>query len=149
MRVTVTTSLLIAAAAVALSGCSLLGGASVEELQLTVGECVNEPSVAEEGEQEIGALPVVDCAEPHHAEVFHTIELTDESYPADVLTQAEEACYGAFEGYVGIAYEESAYYFTATYPTSQSWDAGDRQIACLLVGETGEELTGSLKGAAA
>lgn len=138
----------VAISVAALSGCSLLGGATVEELQLTVGECVEEASVTEEGEQEIGALPVVDCAEPHHAEVFHTIQLTDESYPADVTTQAEEACYGEFENYVGIPYEDSLYYFTATYPTQGSWDQGDRQIACLLVGDVGQELTGSLKGAA-
>ncbi|GIG53985.1 septum formation family protein [Demequina activiva] len=139
----------LATTVLALSGCSLLGsGGTVEELQVTVGECVDEASVTEEGEQEIGVLPVVDCAEPHYAEVFHTVQLTDESFPADVVTQAEDACYGAFESYVGIDYAESIYYFTATYPTQGSWDNGDRQIACLLVGEVGEELTGSLKGAA-
>ena len=148
MRISVA-PIAVAVTALALSGCSLLGGATVEELQLTQGECVNEASVTEEGEQEIGALPVVDCSEPHFGEVYHTVELADEEYPADVVSQAEEACYDAFADYVGIAYEESIYYFTATYPTQGSWDLGDRQIACLLVGETGEELTGSLEGAAA
>ena len=133
----------------ALSGCSLLGdGATVEELQLTVGECVDEASVTEEGEQEIGALPVTDCSEAHYAEVFHTVELTDDGYPADVVTRAQDACYDGFEDYVGIPYDESEYFFTATYPTEGSWDMGDRQIACLVVGEVGEQLTGSLKGAA-
>ncbi|WP_297084479.1 septum formation family protein [uncultured Demequina sp.] len=137
-------------AALGLAGCSLLDpSATVEELQLTVGECLNEASVTEEGEQEIGVMPVVDCADVHFAEVFHTEELTVEDYPEDISDLASEVCYLSFEDYLGIPYEESIYYFTATYPTSASWNWGDRQIACLVVGDVGEQLTGSVAGSAA
>ncbi|WP_084038936.1 septum formation family protein [Demequina sp. NBRC 110053] len=140
-----------AASVLALSGCSMLGlgAVNVEELQVSVGECVIEPTVAQEGEGEVGALDTVDCAQPHHGEVYSTHELTDESYPADIDTQADAVCYDSFEAYVGVPYDESRYYYSVTYPSPETWDAGDRQVACFVVGEEGEELTGSVQGASA
>lgn len=129
-----------------LSGCSLLGGASVQEF--SVGQCINDPIVAEDAEQEVGELPVVDCSEPHTGEVFFVEVLTDAEYPADAATRGDEICYNAFEPFVGISYEESALYVTSLYPTTTSWDAGDRQIVCLIIDADGAQMTGSAKGTA-
>ena len=140
----------VAAAALTLTGCSLLSGVvDVEALQLTQGECVNEPSVTEEGEQEIGVLPVVDCEQPHYGEVYYTVDLTDEEIPDAMPEQAEAICGDEFAGFVGIAYENSRYYYTAIYPTPTTGSAGDRQVACVIVGDVGEQLTGSAEGSAA
>lgn len=127
----------------ALAGCSMFGGTSVQEF--TVGECVNLTADVTEESTEVGELPVVDCAEPHDAEVFHVVDtsLTEFDETA-ITTEADLACYDAFEGYVGMAYEESSIYYTLLYPTQQSWDADDRAIVCLLVGS--EQVTGSLQG---
>ncbi|MDN4480374.1 septum formation family protein [Demequina muriae] len=149
MRVSFAPIAIAALAVSSLSGCSLLGGATVEELQVSVGECISDPAVADEGDQEVGELPVVDCAEPHFGEVYHTENVADEEFSSDIVTQADEVCYQEFEGFIGLTYEESQYYISAMSPTSASWDLGDRQIACLVVGGTGEEITGSLEGAAA
>ncbi|MFV0634589.1 septum formation family protein [Demequina sp.] len=137
------------AAVFALSGCSLLGGATVEELQVSVGECVNTEAFDTETETEVGALPTVDCAEEHDAEVYFVLDLPEGDLPADAEAQAEAACRENYESYVGVAYEDSRYYYSFTYPTQSSWDMGDRQVACMLLGEVDEKLTGSLKGAAA
>lgn len=136
--------------AIALSGCSMLFGDSVEDMQMTLGECISDPSIAAEGESEVGALPVVDCAEPHYGEVYFVEDQDDEQYPAATIRNtADDLCYDAFEPFMGIAYEQSAYYITSITPSSQTWDAGDRQIACLVVADDGDEITGTLKGSAA
>lgn len=131
----------------ALGGCALLGGATVEELQLAVGECILNSAVSAEGETEVNSLPRVDCAEAHDGEVFYVEEMTE--LTEESITAGDETCYAQYEAYVGVPYEESVYYYTTMTPTQSSWDLGDRQLACILVGEEGEQLTGSLKGAAA
>lgn len=151
MRTTLAPFAAIAIAATAfLSGCSLLGLESIEDMQLAAGECIDDSIVGEEGEQEVGALPVVDCAEPHTAEVYYVEDLPDGDFnPVTVGNTADEACYDEFEPFMGIAYESSDYYISSIVPSYETWERGDRQVACLIVGEVGEELTGSLKGSAA
>lgn len=128
----------------ALAGCSLFGPTSVQEF--AVGECVNLTADVTEESTEVGELPVVDCAEAHDAEVFHVTDTSLTEFDEDAITtEADLACYDAFEGYVGIAYEESSIYYTLLYPTQESWDIDDRAIVCLLLGA--EQLTGSLEGA--
>ncbi|WP_156159126.1 septum formation family protein [Demequina gelatinilytica] len=139
------------AVAASLGGCALLGAEAVEELELAVGECVDESSLSgsDEEEQQVGSLPRVDCAGEHDAEVYYVEDLTDSSLPDDVADRADQICYEQYAGYVGVAFEDSRYYYVSLYPSSSTWAYGDRQIACMLVGEAGERLTGSLKGAAA
>lgn len=139
-------SLAVLATATVLSGCSLLGAGSVQ--QFTVGQCVNDPVVAEDGQQEVGTLPIVDCSEPHTGEVFFVQELSGDSVPADVAAQADEVCAANFESFIGLPYEESSLYLTSLYPTSGSWEQGDRQIVCLIVDGEGNTMTGSAKGSA-
>jgi hypothetical protein len=144
MRRALAPSLAVLATATLLSGCSLLGAGSVQ--QFTVGQCVNDPVVAEDGQQEVGTLPVVDCSEPHTGEVFFVEELTGDSVPADVSAQADAICSENFEAFVGVSYEESSLYLTSLYPTFGSWEQGDRQIVCLIVDGEGASMTGSVKG---
>ena len=126
-----------------LGGCSMLGGSSVQ--QFTVGQCVNDPILADDGQIEVGTMPIVDCADPHTGEVFHVEELTDSSYPDDASTRGEDICPENFDAYVGTPYLESVFYVTQLYPTPETWADGDRQIVCLIVEENGGELTGSAK----
>ena len=136
-------SLAIATTVALLSGCSLLGGATVQ--QFTVGQCVDDPILAEDSETEVGTLPVVDCSEPHTGEVYYVEELPDGDYPANATTLGETLCPDNFEAYVGTPYLESALFVTQLYPTQETWDNGDRQIVCLVVDENGAATTGSAK----
>ena len=150
MRTTLAPFAIIAVATTAiLSGCSLLGLDSVEDMHLAVGECIDDSAVSAEGESEVGVLPTVDCAEPHDAEVYYVEDLAGEELPADLTTQVEDICYDQYEPFIGGPYEESDYWISSISPTFDSWEAGDRQVACLVVGDDGEQLTGSLKGAEA
>lgn len=140
---------LIAVALPALAGCSLLGGPTIEALQVEVGECIADPAVSEQGSQEVGELPVVNCDEPHYGEVYYAEDLSTDTMPDDVSDQAEDICYARFESFVGVPWEDSEYYFTAMTPTPGSWELGDRQIACVMVGGVSEAITGTLAGAEA
>ncbi|WP_062389535.1 septum formation family protein [Demequina iriomotensis] len=143
----VTAALMTAVLATGLGGCALLGVAQVASLRLEVGECVDNPVLfEEEAEQDVETLPRVDCADPHDGEVYHVEDVESDSLPADVAETAEQACYEAYEGFVGIAYEDSVYYFSALYPTEDSWQLGDRQIACVITGDIDVKFEGSLAG---
>lgn len=147
MRTTLAPFAAIAIAATAiLSGCSLLGLESVEDMQVAVGECISDSAVSQEDETEVGVLPTVDCAEPHDGEVYYVEDQTDEAFPGDLTSRANDICYEKYEAFMGVAYEESNYWISTIVPSVDTWGAGDRQIACLVVGDEGEQLTGSLQG---
>ncbi len=143
--------------AVTLLACALLAGACSESaLEFTIGECVNLPDGTQISEYE-----TVDCEQPHDAEVFALPQHpdgTEADFPGQVALEefADERCKDDFEGYVGIAYDDSTIYSTALTPSQESWeDAEDREIVCLLVGEpisaddgttSFAQLTGSKEG---
>jgi hypothetical protein len=98
----------IAAAGIALSGCSLLGQVDNitggddttgddDVFQIKVGECFNDETP--EGET-VSEVEKIDCAEPHIWEAYESIiiEEGDGTYPGeDVVTaQSETDCKAAF-----------------------------------------------------
>ena len=161
-------SLRVAAAAalsctalIALSGCSLLGGADEPErdesgdvteasdadaFSIRVGDCLETMDWSAEG---FTTVPVIPCAEAHESEVYAAVDLPDGDYPGDdsVASQADEYCYGEFQGFVGIAWEDSAYDYGYLSPSPESWDQGDREVLCMIMDPAGLT-TGSLAGAA-
>ena len=126
--------------ALALSAC---GSASVFELE--VGDCFDDPTTG----AEVSSVDAVDCAEPHDNEVYALYDYDGDTYPgeSEMSAAADEGCEARFEEYVGIAYLDSALYYTHLTPTQESWDSGDREVVCVLY-EPGEKLTGSMEGAA-
>lgn len=127
-------------ALLALAGC---GQGNVFEL--SVGDCFDDPSVTEQ----VSDVPLVDCAEPHHNEVFEVFELADGDHPGvdAVEAAAGEGCLAAFEPFVGAPYATSELYLGWLSPTEDSWDGGDREVVCYLY-EPGVRLEGSMAGAA-
>ncbi len=96
----------------------------------------------------IGTDNVVDCAQPHAYEIFHTFDVADAAFPGDegIVDAAYTGCEAAFPAFVGVEYQNSTldYYFVG--PTEQTWAGGDREIACLLYDPSTEESVGSLQG---
>lgn len=161
-------SLRVAAAAalsctalIALTGCSLLGGADEPErdesgdvteasdadaFSIRVGDCLESMDWGAEG---FTTVPVIPCAEEHESEVYAAVDLPDGDYPGDesVATQADEYCYGEFQGFVGVAWEDSAYDYGYLSPSPESWEQGDREVLCMIMDPNGLT-TGSLAGAA-
>ena len=160
-------SLRVAAAAalsctalIALSGCSLLGGADEPErdesgdvteatdadaFSIRVGDCLETMDWGAEG---FSTVPVIPCAEAHESEVYASFDLPDGDYPGDesVATQADEYCYGEFSGFVGVAWEDSAFDYGYLSPSPESWEQGDREVLCMIMDPAGLT-TGSLSGA--
>jgi hypothetical protein len=122
-----------------------LGDESVFSME--VGLCFDDEADAAD---EVSSVPDVPCDEPHDNEVFALIQYTGETFPGADAMQAEavDLCIGEFEGYVGLAYEESELEVFPLVPTQASWDGGDREIVCALYALDLSQLTGSMKGAA-
>ena len=131
----------IAALSMTLSACSLLGG-NTSAFNVEVGQCVQNAE-----SEEISDLQVTDCAKPHQAEIFYTVELSaKQRIPEEDLSDyARDTCIDAFEGYVGRSYEESELDTTELYPSEESWATGERTIACFAISADGEPLVGSVK----
>jgi len=125
-------------------------GDDVSVLDLKVGDCWND--IPDDG-VETDTVSTVPCTEPHEGEVYavSAMELGDDWPGQDqVSTEAEAECVQQFEGFVGMAYQDSAlsiFYFS---PTEDSWAAGDRGAVCVVVDPTTPDgkTTGTLQGAA-
>ena len=144
-----TLALTVSAAALAMtmSACSLLSfGPRTSAFSMKVGQCVQLPT----GDN-ITDLETTDCSALHDAEVFHLTQVTEDERPSDseLEDMGGDACLAAFEGYVGIPYEESELDYTILYPSPGSWEEGDREIICFIISGDGTDtqLSGSMRGA--
>jgi hypothetical protein len=98
-------------------------------------------------------LDVVDCAEPHAAELFAVAPAADASVPYPGVDQART------DGGNACALQLAAYYGAETgvaaanglelspiAPTQEQWDAGETETYCLAVDADGGSLQGSIQG---
>lgn len=151
-------------AAVALSGCSLVGSLTgadqavrdddgtviegndaTDVFTLQVGDCVNDA----DADETVSSVPTVPCAEPHDSEIFASYILGDTAFPGidAVLDEADAACLSGFESFIAIDYVDSRFDFSYYYPTESSWANGDREVLCLVYDPSGEQITGTLENA--
>jgi hypothetical protein len=79
--------------------------------------------------------------------VYHQLRLPDGPFPgrSAVETAADEGCFAAFEGFVGVPYEESALEVATVFPLEDTWADGLRTVSCLAVFPQGG-IVGSLEG---
>lgn len=105
------------------------------------GDCFDDPEVTED----IREVPRVPCDQPHDNEVFATFELEQGNYPggADVEQQALEGCTDRFPEEVVGRYGDTELVIGVLTPTVDGWEAGDREVVCVLSSPDGL-LTGSL-----
>ena len=151
---------LMSVSVVGMSGCSETQREQAEQtvgldekdvFSLQVGTCFNDTSdstINSAVDEEISDVPVRDCNKPHDYEVYHLFDLTGDSLPSDEAFEQQviENCDPSFEQYVGKSYEDSIYSMSTLSPTPESWETGDREVACFLFDDSGEQLTESLKG---
>ena len=118
---------------------------TVDAVDLSVGMCFFDESDS----TTISSVNEVDCASSHDVEVFATILLADGPFPAaDALAQtATEQCTLQFGNFVGVAYGSSALQLQYLVPSVETWNAGDRELVCLIFDPAGP-VTGSLEGVA-
>jgi hypothetical protein len=111
---------------------------------LAVGTCLFRGAQRSD-DPEDRPVHVVDCATPHHGEVFHVLDFEsppDATYPGDapISTLADQLCVDAFADYVGVDFASSRLNFLYFYPSAETWAIGDRAVTCILYGSDPEEL---------
>ena len=120
--------------------------ANVSVFSLAPGSCIDQNDLTTGLVTTVKSVP---CDQPHSHEVYFKTSVTpaDQAYdPAKVTTFANQACAQGFLAYVGLAYEQSKYYFLHLAPSAESWNKNsDRDVVCLLLLE-GQKLTSSVKG---
>ncbi|MFJ2740524.1 DUF4190 domain-containing protein [Streptomyces sp. NPDC087440] len=120
-------------------------GTSRSVTDLRVGQCFNSSDGSLEGTTY--DVDVVGCEEEHDAEVFGTFDLADSrTYPGDekISTIADKRCATAQETYTGGSEIDTDFYYLM--PDEPGWRLGDRGVTCVFGNESGEKLTGSLRG---
>jgi hypothetical protein len=151
--------LVVAGAAMLLSGCSVLGqfnnstprdasgtptaeNTHADVFSIQVGDCLDDASST----GTVTTAPIVPCSEPHDSEAYKSIKMTDGAFPGPdaVKTQAEEGCAKAFPDFIGISYNDSNLSISYYFPTKESWANGDREIMCTVY-DDGVKTTGTLK----
>jgi hypothetical protein len=121
---------------------------------LAPGDCIDLADLEAAGDLEVAEVSVLDCSEPHDAEVYALISLDDDPdsrHPGDehVLAAADRVCLDAFQGYVGARYVDTRLEIVHLRPTVASWARGDRRVICAVVNAGSGPLVGSVAGAGA
>ncbi|MGQ0467566.1 MAG: septum formation family protein [Sporichthyaceae bacterium] len=113
------------------------GGTSA--LDVKAGDCVRElPS----GSRVI-TMSVVDCDQPHLAEVYAVLEMPSGAFPGGAAVETfSQKCDPALENYAPKAHADEAVGIYTLYPTRTSWSLGDRVVTCIATLETAQ--TGSI-----
>ena len=145
MRSSLRTLTGLVALALLLTAC--FGSGNVFEL--AIGDCFDDGDLVLGELEEIGDVPLVECSEPHDNEVYAVVDVDGEEFPGEqaVQDQADEACLSTFDAFVGLDYESSTLDFGWLVPTADSWNMGDRVIACFVYRMDLEKVTGTLEGA--
>jgi hypothetical protein len=111
-------------------------------VSLRRGQCVNEV----DGRDQLAKVTVVDCAQPHEAEVFANLTMQSRSeYPEPEELDEEIApqCLDEFEHYAPAFIDDQTIEINYIFPDSASWIVGERNVTCLALHPSGKR-TGSL-----
>jgi hypothetical protein len=125
-----------------------LGACSGNVFELAVGDCFDDGDLVLGELEEVGDVPVVECSVPHDNEVYAVVTVDGEAFPGDqaIRAEADEVCLDAFDPFVGLDYESSALDFGWLVPTADSWEIGDRVVACFVYRLDLAKVTGTLEG---
>jgi hypothetical protein len=126
----------------------LLVACSGNVFELVVGDCFDDGDMVLGELEEIGDVPLVDCSAPHDNEVYAVVTVDGEVFPGEgaIQAQADEVCFDAFDPFVGLDYESSALDFGWLVPTADSWEMGDRVVACFVYRYDLAKVSGTLEG---
>ena len=113
---------------------------------LLPGDCFNDADVVLDEATADGTVTLTSCDVPHDNEAVYSYTFPDTQFMSQevVFEHLDEWCPTYWPDYVGIPYENSALYMFYYYPTSESWNAGDRRAVCVAYDGSLEPLTGSV-----
>ena len=109
--------------------------------QLRVGDCVNS------GQDGISSPTVVDCDQPHDAEIYARFALAGHGWPgsAAIGAQARRGCTARLGSYLNPQLATTVLAESYVFPDQGAWNAGERTVICEIRSTTGK-LTGSVRG---
>ena len=115
---------------------------SVQATDIKTGDCIAETPA--DGANVL-RLPKVSCDEPHEGEVYAMIPVSGGTFPGQTAMQSEyeQRCLSALEAYAPNAANDPGINSFLLYPSQETWDRGDRDVACLAI--TRDKRTGSIK----
>ena len=124
-----------------------LGACSGNVFELAVGDCFDDGDLVIGELEEVGEVPLVECSAPHDNEVYAVVTVDKEVFPGEqaIQDQADEVCLDAFDPFVGLDWESSTLDFGWLVPTADSWDMGDRVVACFVYRLDLEKVRGTLE----
>jgi Septum formation len=125
-----------------------LGACSGNVFELGVGDCFDDGDLFLGELEEIGEVPLVECSVPHDNEVYAVVTVDGDAFPGENAIQAtaDEVCLDAFDPFVGLGYQSSALDFGWLVPTADSWEMGDRVVACFVYRLDLAKVSGTLEG---
>jgi hypothetical protein len=140
----VTVLAVVAIGIAAIVAANRIGDTSV--FDLGVGDCLVLPGPEEAGAGEsfdLDAVDVVDCAEPHDAEVVAVGDLNpdrDREYPTDdeLFAEADRRCVAAAD------VDDARFGLVPIVPNEASWEPLNGRFVCLAVPFGGALVAGSI-----
>jgi len=122
-------------------------GSIVLAATLPTGTCVSGWELETALVYETGSVEVIDCAQEHHGEVYHSAPHTTDTFNGDALwREAASQCGQAFRPYVGVPNNLSALNELVFVPTEAQWDAGSRAFSCIaFLGSEHYPIVGSVR----
>jgi Septum formation/Domain of unknown function (DUF4190) len=123
-------------------GAIVLGNGSVRATDVKVGDCIETTPT---DMANVKTLPKVSCDKPHEGEVYALLPVSGGTFPGQTALRDgyEKKCVSELDAYSSKAAADSAYQIFVLYPTQQTWDQGDRRVACVTI--TQDKRTGSVK----
>lgn len=97
------------------------------EPDLAVGDCIANPDVTT-------SLQVVECDQPHFAQVYAQQEIDGDAYPgtSTLTADAQAFCESGTAGALDPAKLSSDFAASYVIPTAETWGQNDRHIHCLV-----------------
>lgn len=128
---------------------AVVDAGTVSSFELRPGDCF---TISDVSSASVDEAEVVPCSQPHLFEAYAEYVFPGKSrepYPGEtaIVEVANDFCFGEFETFVGLAWEDSVLDFVYLYPEPDGWAAGDRVVLCVVAPLEGT-LTGSMAGAA-
>lgn len=122
---------------------NIVESGEVGAFSIKLGDCLNGAATGS-----IESMEGVPCSTPHDVEAYHVFNMPDGVYPGDaaVSETAGNACFDAFEPFVGHPYETSIYDISTLAPSLESWnEIDDREVLCLMDNYDDSKKTGSAR----
>jgi putative regulator of septum formation len=105
---------------------------STQATQVKAGDCLGDIPDS----SRVLYVHTVTCDQPHKGEVFSVLTVPDGDFPGDaaVMKYADQ-CKPALAKYAPSAVNDAAIKLFVLYPTSDSWQRGDRTVTCIATSE--------------